>query len=284
MGNACNGFGDAVYYSWVIHSLRGAGIEAKLSGERHPVILDMFGVDPAWRFTPKRPTSLGDHPPRGVPGTKSLVQTWVDAYADREGVPLVRPPYVESEAAGSYAEHFWGSRKGATGKRVLVFPRAYWRLRDWNEEYWVLVTKALAHAGVDCVTMLEKQQPGARYASSVWGLGWKTVAAIVKRADLVLTVDTGPAHVAGTIGTPTLAVMGAMDPLAVFGHCADVEPVTVERSVMPCVGCHARPERGWRGNCVDCAASLMVSPWQVVDRAFERLGMAGHVGEHRGAN
>jgi ADP-heptose:LPS heptosyltransferase len=61
--------------------------------------------------------------------------------------------------------------------------------------------------------------------------------------ELVVGNDSGPAHLAGTLGTPTLALMGPTRAACVFGHIPEVTPLAV--SLEPaCAGCHfGRPFR-----------------------------------------
>lgn len=66
------------------------------------------------------------------------------------------------------------------------------------------------------------------------------LAALLKRAQLVLGVDNGPLHIATAQGTPTLRIFGPTDE-HIFGPWGDPERQRVIRSTQPCPGCSTIP-------------------------------------------
>ena len=62
------------------------------------------------------------------------------------------------------------------------------------------------------------------------------MAGVLHAVDLVISVDTGPMHVAAATGTPVLAIFGATDPLLTrpYGDGHEVL-TTVDLSCRPCV-------------------------------------------------
>ena len=45
------------------------------------------------------------------------------------------------------------------------------------------------------------------------GVALGTYAALLQRAALMISNDTGPGHIAAAVGTPTLSVLGPTDPV-----------------------------------------------------------------------
>ena len=61
--------------------------------------------------------------------------------------------------------------------------------------------------------------------------------ALLERADLVITTDTGPRHMAVAVGTPTVVLMGPTDPRYTNSHLG---PTIVLRRDVPCGPCHLK--------------------------------------------
>jgi ADP-heptose:LPS heptosyltransferase len=66
------------------------------------------------------------------------------------------------------------------------------------------------------------------------------LAALLKRAELVLGVDNGPLHIATAQDTPTLRIFGPTDE-HIFGPWGRAERHRILRSTQPCPGCPAIP-------------------------------------------
>lgn len=84
--------------------------------------------------------------------------------------------------------------------------------------------------------------------------------------DLLVTVDSGPMHMAAALGVPVLAVFGATDPSRT-GPYGDAHRV-IQNSDLPCVPCRSRqckrPER-------DVACLTELSPTVVASAAVEMV-------------
>jgi len=93
------------------------------------------------------------------------------------------------------------------------------------------------------------------------------VAALMRRAALVVGNDSFPAHLAGTVGVPTLALLGPTKP-TVFAHMDTVECLT---SAMDCTGCHFQAP--FRAACDQgCMSLYQLLPDDVLSRALFHLG------------
>lgn len=281
-----DGIGDAVLYTWLIHSARAAGNTAvRVNMRRHVEIAHMFGVTPDMAtHEPGDRYFLegkgGNSPQTGAEikeaDTMSRFRSWA-THLGLGDIQPVRPPYIEPAPAGEWAEKTWNDRDAATGKnlRVLVFPETYWQSRQWPVGYFKDLAAMLDRDGCNVVTMLPSAKNASGFPYFLYGHSLYHGAAMMARADIVIGVDSGPAHMAGTIGTPTIAVCGPTKPEVVFDHLPGVKCLTAGRDAVPCVGCHFRADHGFRAACSDgCRALLMLPPEDVylkVRRHLETL-------------
>jgi len=102
----------------------------------------------------------------------------------------------------------------------------------------------------------------ARPISLVGRTDVKTLAAVLKRADLLISADSGPMHLATAVGTPTVALFGSTDP-AVTGPF-DADSVTIFKG-LPCAPCGNHPTCEGRYDCLRA-----ITPDEVA-RAARRL-------------
>jgi Glycosyltransferase family 9 (heptosyltransferase) len=155
---------------------------------------------------------------------------------------------------------------------VLLFPQAAWVPREWPPSYWVDLSWKLKAAGVPSLLLLSsKDERLTNTPGYWWGTSVERLAAMIERAALVVGNDSFPAHLAGTIGTPTLALMGPTRP-AVFAHAPAVECLS-SGAAIECTGCHfAAP---FRAACDQgCQSLFRLFPETVFARVLERVGRA----------
>lgn len=137
---------------------------------------------------------------------------------------------VEGEPAGMLAVSNRDSREvagrleGVGRPMVVLFPGSAWGGKRYPQESFALVGLRLAeaaHAGIVVCGGPGEQElcdevagkiPGALRLTDLTPGGWK---ALVRAADLVVTNDSAPLHVAAALGTPVVAIYGPTTP--VFG-------------------------------------------------------------------
>jgi ADP-heptose:LPS heptosyltransferase len=102
--------------------------------------------------------------------------------------------------------------------------------------------KASLRSGVACVDLVGR-------------VDLVTLAAVLERAALLITGDTGPMHLAAALGVPTVAIFGPSDP-ARWGPFS--ERARVVRVSIPCSPCNRirRPPARCRGHVPDCLAAI----------------------------
>ncbi|MES2461096.1 MAG: glycosyltransferase family 9 protein [Armatimonadota bacterium] len=102
---------------------------------------------------------------------------------------------------------------------VMIAPVTGWPSRNWPHERYAALGDALARRH-DCATVLIGG-PGDREAVervaagmttkpviAAGAFGFRTMAAVLARASLLISGDTGPMHAAAAVGTPFLALFG----------------------------------------------------------------------------
>ena len=168
---------------------------------------------------------------------------------DTDGEPISHRLEVPDDLVGRWS----GELRDGSRRLVGLFPGANAPARRWPLERFAELAKARARAG-DRVVVLggpgEREQT-ARVAAVAPGsvdLGGRTgiddLAAVLNVLDLLVTNDTGPMHLAGAVGTPTVSLWGSSDPNEVRQTGAPDFGVT--GADLPCKPCYRNhcPRKG----------------------------------------
>ena len=167
-------------------------------------------------------------------------------------------------------------KQGLGSPLVLLFPQTHWQPRAWPSNYWCDLSWQLKNNGMNPVTMLDHDDP--RYSNAVrryWGYNLGQVAALMLQADVIIGNDSAPAHLAGTLGCKTIALMGPTKP-TVFSHIMDVNKDfhVMASNKLSCTGCHfaGGPDK-FRAACdIGCMSLYSLLVPEVIDRVKELLG------------
>jgi lipopolysaccharide heptosyltransferase I len=135
--------------------------------------------------------------------------------------------------------------RGLPAIRVAVHPFARWDTKLWEADRWRAVTATFASRGygvvvtggageADAAAVLAQGLPAVR--SLAGQLSIKELAAVLARVALLVTLDSGPMHVAGAMGTPVVAMFGPTDPK----RTGPIGPATVIRRPLACSPCLSR--------------------------------------------
>jgi heptosyltransferase-1 len=157
------------------------------------------------------------------------------------------------------------------GPFALLHPGAGWANKRYPPAWWGAAARLLqaetglptwvaaAHGEEELAAEVEGASAGA--ARMVPAQDLPTLAALTRRARLMLGGDTGPSHLARALGTPLVMVMGPTDPER-HGPYGDPAGAVFKR--LPCSFCYQR-----LGETKACL--LEVPPRQVVARAVQAL-------------
>ena len=259
------GLGDICMLAWLADGCARAGRPLTFHRKRHLELMALFGltVDPE-------------------PGGIRLDEAYARELAD--GCRRPRLDYIR-EFLGITAEpsrptlrlapqhRQWAADRvrelGGGGPLVLLFPQVAWATRAWPPSYWVDLSWKLKAAGVPSLVLLSsKDERFTNTPKHWWGTGIERLAATIERAALVVGNDSFPAHLAGTIGVPTLALLGPTRP-TVFAHTPEV--TCLSSAAIECTGCHfAAP---FRAACDQgCQSLFRLFPETVLATILERVG------------
>lgn len=159
----------------------------------------------------------------------------------------------------------------AAGK-VLLFPASAFSHREWPGLHWRRLAHRLQGAGIPfafCLPPSRRAEFGELPQIALHG--WAQIMGAMQAARLVIANDSGPAHAAGAIGAPCLAITAMMPPLALWGHYPTVEGIhpPAYGTQASCAGCCALASRGYsKATCgQSCSEMAAISPELVLDRA-----------------
>lgn len=166
------------------------------------------------------------------------------AEADAVTFPLTVPAEAER-----WVDALWMAEQiGRHENTVVVHPAARWETKRWPAERFAQVADELsARFGARVILVAGKEQMlhvdevlrhlrGAAInlagKSTLLGL-----AALLRKATLVITNDSGPMHLAAAVGTPVVALFGPTDPRRVGPYGA---AHVVLKKHFNCAGCSRR--------------------------------------------
>lgn len=129
---------------------------------------------------------------------------------------------------------------------VVLHPAARWETKLWEIDRWRSLAGSLASDGAGVVLtgaagdagmtarIGEGLDPAPR--SLAGRLSLKELAAVLEMVDCMITVDSGPMHIAAAVGTPVVALFGATDPR----RTGPLGAGTILQRSLPCSPCLLR--------------------------------------------
>lgn len=159
-----------------------------------------------------------------------------DPGGPEENHPLRPPPDAVAR---------WRERLGSDATVVGVMPGSNAPARRWPAERFADLVRRLSDRGVRCVVLGGPGETGltaavaAAHPSAVDAGGATDLpglVALLSVCALVVTNDTGPMHLAGAVGTPTVTLWGPSD--REVARPVGVRTVEVDGGPLPCKPCH----------------------------------------------
>lgn len=280
-----HGLGDLMTALWLAEGMRVSNRSVFFyvplaERERHEILgCFSFGLtsDPSGAIAFGQESAARRHELEVVGDSDSRATAWASTLP---GNPTPKKPMLtlrdEDRTNGlAIIEQFGGQFPGRP--TVMLFPTAAWAPRMWPLAYWMDLAWML-HAAKVNVAGFFTQKDRHDYPTLTalprhyYGIGWPVLMAAMQGASLVVGNDSGPVHVAGTVGAEALAVCGPQ--LRCFEHYPTVEVLSIRREEMGCVGCGFRGERGYRAACdFQCRAMMELGPEKVFERILVKLGV-----------
>jgi len=210
----------------------------------------------------------------GLNGAKKHL---IDDLAASCGVTLeIRQPWLypsKKDLSSAQTRYGLHKRDGRDELLICINTGPTWPVRNWSDEKWQqLVDKIHHHYKAEVVeigyhTPESKPLHGVR---SLIGIGSVTdMVSMISLCDLVVTIDSGPIHIAGAVGTPVIGLFGAVNPAFRLPPEGNALGLT---SDIPCLYCHHESPVGhWRSGCpydIRCMEELSV---EQVTRAVQGM-------------
>jgi ADP-heptose:LPS heptosyltransferase len=140
-----------------------------------------------------------------------------------------------------------------------------WPVRMWNASKWQKLINKI-HSEYDAVIIqfgTNKGDGSSEYdnltgvQSMASRLQGGDIVALIAICDLIVSIDSGPVHLAGTVGTPVVGLFGPVNPLY---RLPPESPGVGLFSDVPCLFCHNRTPLGhWYTGCpnnISCMRKL----------------------------
>jgi lipopolysaccharide heptosyltransferase II len=151
-----------------------------------------------------------------------------------------------SPAADVRIQHMLGERGLVHRPLAILVPGTIWGTKHWHVQGFADVGNYLLHTGRDVVIVggphdRLRCQAVAAACPGAYNLAGQTspgdLAALVKRASICITNDSGPMHLAVALGRPVVTIFGPTDPLWVGPYR---RPHAVVRANLSCSPCYLR--------------------------------------------
>lgn len=158
---------------------------------------------------------------------------------------------------------------------VVIHPMAKWETKQWPLDHFAGLISALVGKNASVVVtgspqdvepikeILSRAGPGSQVLNLAGVTSLKELAGIFSLADLVVTPDTGPMHLAAAVKAPLIALFGPTAPWRTgpYGNHN-----RVIRKDLPCSPCFRK-----KCDTLECMNSITVE--EVLKTALEKLGV-----------
>lgn len=195
-------------------------------------------------------------------GRRAVVDLWQDVWPFR--VQPQRPTITISREAMSWAF----DQVSDHGPIAMLYPSCRYGARNWPLSHWLRLSHLISESGFTPIAFDNQKEPIERFSHYYWGHSWERQMALMRLSAFCVTNESGPAHVAGTVGVPTFVLLGPTryEPnLSYLGN--NVVGVSVSKERVPCVGCHFQGYRGCSSRCnSSCEALDSLTSYDVYQR------------------
>ena len=156
----------------------------------------------------------------------------------------LRPRLYPGAEEGRIVDEILGADKGASRPLVALAPGSVWATKRWP--HYPALARALAGrariaviGGKDDVPLAAEILAAVRDPGAIDATGRLTLLAsaeLIGRADVIVSNDSAPLHLASAMGTPTVALFGPTVPGFGFGPLAERSAI-VEDGMLACRPC-----------------------------------------------
>jgi len=183
---------------------------------------------------------------RYPPGTPPVPERYFAAARGLGLRPDGGPPEFFLSAAAEAEAAAWLAARGLGGRPLIALaPGAAHATKRWPSEYWRDLARSLVAQGRDLVVVggaedaavAREVAAAARLAgaSAAGEFGLQGTGALLRRATVAISGDTGVMHMATGVGTPVVALFGPT--VQAFGFFPYAARATVLERDLPCRPC-----------------------------------------------
>lgn len=204
---AFTGFGDALTLAWLYPHL-----ELYARGEKVK-LLQMFGIEVAdsadTDIFNAHLLELADSGQRSrLDYIQEIIGTQITPVRPSKNLPS--NPWVDQKLSR------WS-------KPVIVLcPQSNSRIREVSDDFWLNLYESLRNDFTPVIFLCFKRPCFDQLENVFWGQPIENLLCMMDRSAFVIGVDSGPMHMAGCLGVPSIALMTVTQGSCVFGHCSDV--------------------------------------------------------------
>jgi ADP-heptose:LPS heptosyltransferase len=156
------------------------------------------------------------------------------------------------------------------------------RLKGWGQDNFLRLSLMLLDYGANLIftgsaedqrdiESIRRQLPQNRVRSTAGGTRVGELAAVLKKLDLFISVDTGPAHMAAALAVPLVVLWGP----AIYEQVRPISPsspIRILRIPPPCAPCYGTPRKD---SCKRNLCMENISPDSVFEAAQDLLSAGG---------
>jgi ADP-heptose:LPS heptosyltransferase len=156
------------------------------------------------------------------------------------------------------------------------------RLKGWSRDNFLRLSLMLLDHGANLIftgsvedqndiESIRRQLPQNRTRSTAGGTRVRELAAVLKKLDLFISVDTGPAHMAAALAVPMVVLWGP----AIYEQVRPVSPsspIRILRIPPQCAPCYGTPRKD---SCKRNLCMENISPNSVLEAAQDLLSAGG---------
>jgi len=173
----------------------------------------------------------------------------------------------------------YGLDRNVIGERLLIGinPGPNWPVKEWEAYKWQKLINNI-HSEYDAVIIQFGTNKGDGSSEYDHLTGVKSVAsrlrgaeivALIADCDLMISIDSGPVHVAGAVGTPVVGLFGPLNPTLILPPDS---PALGLYSDVPCLFCFNRtPVINWLTGCPHDIACMKKLDDQTVFEAVKSM-------------
>ena len=160
---------------------------------------------------------------------------------------------------------------------VMLHPYATHRNKMWPESHWHTLIQLLVAEGVTPVVIGRQSGPLPHFVTDgdfTNQTSLRETAALLEQADLLVTGDSGPMHLAGSVGTPVIALFGPTTEAWGFAP-AGAQDTVLQLSHLSCRPCSLHGQRPCPR---DVACMRDITPKTVFNAILSHLSKSGILG------